>query len=175
MDANEIRLLQQIDLLLQDESIANRLNEIADRVEQDFASSGEPLAWEDVPLEIYRNGLPAEIQSSWVFLLRADSNSGAERHPNSHQRVTSWRGIGDLQVWSGDQWQSNVLSPNFHHATEKRWASIPVNTWHQAVVGPGKHWLVVSFHTARTHELIEERPDPGDERRFNRRVYNAQR
>ena len=171
MDANEIRLLQQIDRLLQDDRIAQRLNDIADRVERNFSGSDEPLAWEDIPMEIYGNALPQEIRSSWIFLLRADSNSGPERHPNSHQRVTSWRGIGDLQVWSDEQWQSNVLVPDFQQITEKRWASIPVNTWHQAVVGSGNHWIVVSFHTASTEELIEERPVA--ENQFERRIYKS--
>lgn len=51
----------------------------------------------------------------------------------------------------------------------RRWASIPLNVWHQAVVFH-KNWVVVSFHTALTHELIEERPD-GDVTR--QRLYAA--
>ena len=171
MDQNEIKLLQHLDELLQTSRVASRLNAIADRVESNFRNSSEPLAWEDVPLEIYGENLPSEIRSSWVFLLRAGSNSGAERHPNSHQRVTAWRGSADFQVWSDDQWKSNILRPNFNRPVEERWASIPVNTWHQAVVGPGNHWIVVSFHTAKTEELIEERPDPNGSGKFHQRIY----
>jgi hypothetical protein len=171
MDANEIQLLQHLDLSLQNPVIASQLNAIADRVVKNFQNSTEPLAWEDVPLEIYGTNLPGGIQSSWVFLLRAGSNSGAERHPNSHQRVTAWRGTGDFQVWCNDRWQTNMLVPDFNLPVESRWASIPENTWHQAVVGPGNHWIVVSFHTSATEELIEERPDPGDVNKFQQRIY----
>jgi hypothetical protein len=173
MDDREAKLLQGFDRLLQEPSVVSRLDAIADSVEQKFQGSGELLAWEDVPLEIYKGGLPDEIRSSWVFLLRSGSNSGAERHPNSYQRVTAWRGRGDLQIWVQDRWESHVLVPDFTVAVQHRWASIPVNTWHQAVVEPGRHWVVVSFHTASTEELIEERPDPDQENVFLRRLYMA--
>ena len=42
---------------------------------------GEVLAWETIPLETYGDRLPASIKSSWVFVLRADVETGAERHP----------------------------------------------------------------------------------------------
>jgi len=173
MDEKEIALLLQIDALLREAFVAQHLNAIADSVEQKFQQSSDPLSWKDVPLEIYQGRLPEGIQSSWVFLLRSDSASGAERHPNSHQRVTAWRGAGDLQIWVNEQWQSNVLIPEFRLPVEKRWASIPVNTWHQAVVGPGKHWIVVSFHTAPTGELIEERPNRKEANRFEQRTYKS--
>jgi hypothetical protein len=171
MDANEIQLLKQLDDLLKLPSVAVALNDIADRIEKNFLRSFEPLAWEDVPLEVYLNRLPDQIHSSWVFLLRADSNSGAERHPNSIQRVTAWRGAADFQVWIDDQWKSQLLVPDFNRPIEDRWVTIPVNTWHQAVVGPGNHWIVVSFHTASAEELIEERPNPADATKFHQRLY----
>jgi hypothetical protein len=37
-----------------------------------------------------------------------------------------------------------------------RWLSIRPGTWHRPVVGPGEDWVVVSFHTAESHQLIEE-------------------
>src|SRR5215470_20011331 len=109
MNRAEADLLKRIDFLLQDPGIALHLNAIADRVEEKFQKSKEPLAWEDVPLEIYGDELPQEIRSSWIFLLRANSNSGAERHPNSHQRVAAWRGVADFQVWIDARWQTNLL------------------------------------------------------------------
>ena len=50
------------------------------------------LAWRTVPLNVYGH-LPDEIASSWVFVLRANSTSGAERHPNSIQRVMSYSAL----------------------------------------------------------------------------------
>ena len=171
MNANEKKLLAKIDDALRNPAIARKIDEIADHVEKNFIGSTESLAWETVPLDVYENQLPQGIRSSWVFLLRQNSNSGAERHPNSHQRVASWRRKGDLQIWKNDGWESHILSPDFGESVENRWASISVNTWHQAVVGPGEHWIVVSFHTASAEELIEERPDPADASLMRQRVY----
>jgi hypothetical protein len=156
---------------LSDPSVAKKIDQIADRVEGRFQGSDEALAWETVPLDVYGKPLPQGIRSSWVFLLRQNSSSGAERHPNSHQRVASWRRKGDLQIRTNDGWESHILSPDFRETVENRWASIPINVWHQAVVGPGEHWIVVSFHTASADELIEERPDPVDTTLMQQRVY----
>jgi hypothetical protein len=171
MNEEERKLLQSIDQILQEPSVAKKIDQIADRVEAKFSSADEGLAWETIPLEIYKGKLPQSIRSSWVFLLKEGSSSGAERHPNSHQRVRSWRRMGDFQIWMEDHWQSHILVDDFHGQVEDRWESIPVNVWHQAVVSPGEHWIVVSFHTATADELIEERPDPADEKRMQRRVY----
>ncbi len=171
MIEEERKLLRAIERILQDPSVSAQIDRIADRVVDEFKRSQDPLAWETIPLEIYENKLPELIRSSWVFLLKEGSNSGAERHPNSHQRVRSWRRTGDLQIWTEDRWQSHVLLDQFHGRIEDHWASIPVNIWHRAVVGPGEHWIVVSFHTATAAELIEERPDPADAKRMQRRIY----
>ncbi len=171
MNEEERKLLWSINQILQDPSVAPVIDRIADRVERNFSGADEALAWETVPLEIYAGKLPESIRSSWVFLLREGASSGAERHPNSHQRVRSWRQTGDLQIWIDDRWESHVLQPDFRALIEHQWASIPVNFWHQAVVAAGEHWIVVSFHTATAAELIEERPDPADAKRMQRRIY----
>ncbi len=171
MDQNEIRILEQLDAMLQEPEIAGRIESIAQRVHDRFLESSEPLAWESIPLEIYQGRLPEFIRSSWIFILREGEASGAERHPNSHQRVMAWRGSGDLQIRQSTDWESHVLTDDFKLDPGKRWATIPVNVWHQAVVGPGRHWIVVSFHTATEKELIEERPDDPDAERFKQRVY----
>src|SRR5262249_31767147 len=65
-------------------SALHRLAEdVEHRLEQDAALR---LAWEVVPLGTY-GPLPRAIRSSWVFVLRAGCSTGAERHPNSVQRV----------------------------------------------------------------------------------------
>ena len=88
------------------------------------------MAWEPIPLEVFDN-LPAEIKSSWVFVLRAGTNTGPERHPNSHQRMMSFAGGGDLQTGELDVWKSNVLRSDPAAQWEQRWVSIPPNVWHQ--------------------------------------------
>lgn len=132
------------------------------------------MAWEPIPLSMYGGSLPALVRSSWVFILRAGATTGAERHPNSQQRMMSYRGTGDLQTGGEDRWQSHRLSSEASAALEQRWISVPPSVWHQAVV-PDQDWIVVSFHTVSAEELIEERPDSGDPDRTNQRWYLGQR
>jgi hypothetical protein len=114
------------------------------------------LAWRTVPLSIYGR-LPDGIASSWIFVLRAGCSSGAERHPNSIQRVMSYQGSADMRTWNGERWLSHLLRSEPEHSLEDRWLSIRANVWHRPVMGDAD-WAVVSFHTASEAALIEELP-----------------
>ena len=116
------------------------------------------MAWEPIPLETFGRPLPPDIRSSWIFVLRNGITSGAERHPNSHQRMMSFRGGGDFPVQRDGQWESHRLTSDRSRPLEERWVSIPPSTWHQGIVDPDQHWVVVSFHTVLAQDLIEERP-----------------
>src|SRR6266478_3784329 len=168
------------DVTAEERSLLERLDAIVERVRTALARNQKAqMTWEPIPLTIYGGALPSEIRSSWVFVLRAGATTGAERHPNSHQRMMSFEGAGDLQVrarhgtspsirrtgladGSEVQWQSNFLMSDSDVPLERRWISIPRNVWHQVVVPEGPDWVVVSFHTAPPEELIEERPDSDD-------------
>jgi hypothetical protein len=159
-DARERRVLEVLDAVVRREAVAPLLDSIAARLDGALAKDGRAaMAWEVVPLSAYGGGLPAEIRSSWVFILRARVATGAERHPNSRQRMMSYRGAGNFPVWDGAAWRPNHLISDRAAPLEKRWLSIPVNAWHQSS-GPEVDWVVVSFHTAAEDELIEERGDP---------------
>ena len=67
-------------------------------------------------------------------------------------------------------WASDILVSDLNDPTENRWVSVPSNVWHRAL-GFEQNWIVVSFHTASADELIEERPDPDDEKRLSQRSY----
>ena len=121
-------------------------------------------------MEIYQAKLPEIIRSSWVFVVRANEDSGAERHPNSHQFMMSYKNTGDLQIQIEDSWIPNPLVSVPSDPIENRWVSVPPNVWHRAL-GLNENWIVVSFHTALADELIEERPDPDDEKRLSQRLY----
>lgn len=169
----EHRILETLNDTLQNPRVQAAIDAVATRVTRKLANdSAATLAWEPVPLDIYRGGLPAAIRSSWVFVLRAGTTSGAERHPNSHQRVMAYRGRGDLQTFTDRAWRSNVLQSEPDAPLEHRWLSIPVNEWHKPVMG-ADDWVVVSFHTATDEELIEERGDPEVQGETRKETYAA--
>lgn len=158
MDQQEFRILEALDLAVRSEAVRCKIEAIVARVEQKLRERpADVLAWESISLEFYTAPLPERIRSSWVFILQSNTTTGAERHPNSHQRMMSYRGAGDLETRLEGDWCSHLLTSDQTVPIAERWISIPANVWHQAVV-PGEHWVVVSFHTAAEHELIEERP-----------------
>ncbi len=173
MEGEERSVLEALDALVRRGSRREEIDRIAARVERALeAAPGSRMAWEPIPLELWGGGLPAGIRSSWVFVLRAREATGAERHPNSRQRMTSWRGEGDLQTRTAASWTSHRLRGDPAAPIEDRWISIPPDVWHQAVVG-AEHWAVVSLQTAAVDRLVEERPEPGDAGRTRRRTYEG--
>jgi hypothetical protein len=154
---SEQTIIASLDAAIRAPRSAAILAAVAEAVSAElFGKSNARLAWRPIPLETY-DRLPEEIASSWVFVLRADCTSGAERHPNSIQRFMSYRGSADMQMWNGQEWVSHVLSSDPQAPIQDRWLSIPANVWHRPVMGAGD-WVVVSFHTAADDKLIEERP-----------------
>jgi hypothetical protein len=165
------KILLTLDEIVRQKSVRAVIDSLIPRVEQKLKADSEALlAWESVPMDTYGEGLPDMIRSSWVFIIRALTNSGAERHPNSHQYMMSYRGSGDLQVMIGERWNSNLLVSDSGIEINNKWISIPPNNWHQVVTSKEK-WIVVSFHTVLENELIEERPDPSDNRLIRQRFY----
>ena len=160
MTTEERSRLESIETVLRSENVREQIRLIVERVRAELARKKEALmAWEPIPLTAFGRALPAGIRSAWVFVLRAGADTGPERHPNSHQRMMSLEGNGDLQTGEPGQWQSNVLVSNPEVPLERRWISIPPNVWHRPVVSVDADWAVVSFHTVAPDELIEERPD----------------
>ena len=165
----ERSLLETLDKIVRSEKVHAQILPILERVRNELAWKPNTLmAWEPIALETF-GALPPAIRSGWVFILRAGSDTGAERHPNSHQRMMSFEATGDLKTdaKSGQSdveaeseivWQSNVLLSNPQVPLERRWVSIPQNIWHRPVIPKGGDWVVVSFHTVPATELIEERP-----------------
>ena len=172
MTADERTVLERLDETLRSDSVRSQIPAIVERVRKDLTRKADAvMAWEPIPLDIYEDILPRTIHSSWVFILRGGADTGAERHPNSHQRMMSFAGSGDLQTDSrragdGDAgtereilWHSNILVSDPAAPLERRWVSIPQNVWHRPVVAADSDWVVVSFHTVPAEALIEERPD----------------
>ena len=170
----ERSVLEQLDEILRSNEILAAIEPVIARVRTELARKPEAvMTWEPIPLAIFGKNLPGGIRSSWVFVLRAGANTGAERHPNSRQRMMSFDGVGDLQVRPDleSAWSSHVLKNDPKAPLEQRWISIPTNTWHQPVVAKEADWVVVSFHTVPAQELIEERPDPASRTGVKQMVY----
>jgi hypothetical protein len=162
MTKEERSRLEALDDALRSQDVGEQIRSVVLRVREQLAARKDSLmSWEPFPLEILGKTLPPEIRSGWVFVLRAGADTGAERHPNSHQRMMSFEGSGDLQTDERGKWQSNVLLSNSDAPLEQRWISIPPNTWHRPVIRADADWAVVSFHTVAAEDLIEERPDEG--------------
>src|SRR5262245_9782479 len=164
MTAEERSRIEVLDTALQSDSVRKHIRSVVVRVCEELARRKDALmSWEPVPLNIFATTLPTDIRSAWVFVLRAGADTGAERHPNSHQRMMSFEGSGDLQTGEPGRWESNVLVRDPDAPLERRWISIPANVWHRPVIDAETDWAVVSFHTVPAEELIEERPDDSSE------------
>jgi hypothetical protein len=160
MTKEERLRLEALDRALRCEDVRKHIRSVMVRVRAQLARRKDAvMRWEPFPLDVLATALPAEIRSVWVFVLRAGADTGAERHPNSHQRMMSFEGSGDLQTGEPGKWQSNVLVSRPDAPLEERWISIPPNVWHRPVIDAAADWAVVSFHTVPAEELIEERPD----------------
>ncbi len=172
MKQSSQKILQILDEIVRLESVRAVIDSLVPQVEKKLKKDTVALlAWEPVPLDTYGEDLPSMIQSSWIFIVRAQAKSGAERHPNSQQYMMSYKSSGDLQVKTGEEWDSNLLVSDPGKQIESRWVSIPPYTWHQAVAAK-ENWVVVSFHTAPEDELIEERPDPAEPKLTRQRLYS---
>src|SRR5256885_10527109 len=98
MTKEERTLLETLDKIVRSENVQSQILPIVERVRADLARRPKALmAWEPVGLETF-GPLPPAIRSGWVFILRAGTDTGAERHPNSHQRMMSFEATGDLQT-----------------------------------------------------------------------------
>ncbi len=194
MTAAERAILVALDQTLRSEKVQKLIRPVMERVRAKLSRETTALmVWEPIPLATYGGAFPGAIKSSWVFVLRAGANTGAERHPNSHQRMMSFQGSGDMQVQDQDppndearmtndevrgekaelsgNWKSNLLISDPGVPLEKRWISIPQNVWHQPVISKEADWVVVSFHTVPAEELIEERPETSGPERTKQMRY----
>ena len=153
-------VLEQLDRAVSGPKVSAQLAAILSRVSATLQTGHDVMAWETVALSVFDGALPPSIASCWVFVIRAGAETGAERHPNSHQRSLSLAGGGEFQLRPKRTWERHPLTSAPDEPIEHRWVSIPVNTWHRWLAG-GEPWGILSFHTVAADELIEETPvDP---------------
>jgi len=174
MTNEERQRLESLDAALRSQHVREKILPIITKVRSELARNKNALMrWEPIPLSVFGQPLPHRIRSAWIFVLRAGADTGAERHPNSHQRMMTMEGSGDMQLGEPGRWKSNFLQSDPAAPLEERWISIPPNIWHRPVVGKDTDWVVVSFHTVPADELIEEKPDHTSESGTKQKTYIA--
>jgi len=101
MEPEERARLEKLDIIVRSDEVRAKINPVVDRVCSALSKKADALmTWEPIPLQIFGEGLPPEIRSVWIFVLRAGADTGAERHPNSHQRMMTLHGSGDMKTQS---------------------------------------------------------------------------
>src|SRR5262245_42106457 len=148
-------IVMTLDRALRARDVINGVDAALSRVTAALDSGSALMAWEVLPLDLFP-GLPPEIQSCWIFVIRPGQATGAERHPNSHQRSLSLQGSGRFELRQGDRWEPHDLEAAAA-AFEQRWVTIPPNTWHR-LFSRTLPWGMISFHTVPSDQLVEERP-----------------
>src|SRR5438552_2673788 len=145
ISGEERSTLESLDKIVRSPRVRTQIEPTIERVRIDLSRKSNALmTWEAVPLDIFGAGLPASLRSAWIFVLRAGADTGAERHPNSHQRMMTFGGTGDMQIdlkqarndvksESDINWQSHILVSDPKAPLEARWISIPPNIWHRPV------------------------------------------
>jgi hypothetical protein len=127
----------------------------------------EPLALTDLPFKV-----PGDIQSCWVFILRAGATFGAERHPNSHQRTVALSGDALFEILIDDSWSQWPIRATSGEKDSASAVSIPPSVWHRITIGQ-LNFVSMSFHTVPVEQLIEEIPVEGDLSVTTQRLYYA--
>ncbi len=155
-------MIPPLDAVVHTTSAARQVRDALRRVLLQLDLSTEQMAWEILPLTAFDQRLPESIRSAWIFAIRAGAETGAERHPNSHQRSLSLTGSGTFELRDAQTWTPYGLVSEPSAAIAQRWLTIPPATWHRLVVHQ-QAWGMLSFHTVASEALIEERPvDPND-------------
>ena len=160
-DVSTDALLPTLNDIIRRDVTAPTITETLGHLVQQLETSSRLMAWDVVPLSVFAGSLPESIRSCWIFVIRAGAATGAERHPNSHQRSFSLIGRGTFELRVGTRWHSYPLVSTETGDIEQRWVSIPPSTWHRLIVGPDA-WGMLSFHTVAPEALIEERPVDAD-------------
>jgi hypothetical protein len=156
MDAQERRIVETLDTIVRQPRVVKVLEAAVREAQEELAQNPEAVsASVAVPVDVYGVRLPKSIQSSRVFVLRARAKSKKERHPNSHQRVFSYRGSGEIRTLEAKAWRSYFITDDPGTEIDKRWASVAEHIWHQPVAGDS-NWIVIAFHTVPQDELIDE-------------------
>jgi mannose-6-phosphate isomerase-like protein (cupin superfamily) len=120
-----------------------------ERLKVELRASEEPFVWATIDVGNLPD-IPDEIQSAWIFALRAGRWSGAHYHPNSVQHMAVIEGRGRSRVGG----TTGEMVPLGDGASGERWFVIEPGVPHEFFPLDGD-MIVMSFHTAAARELLE--------------------
>ena len=130
MNAAHDPVLRALSEAVQADAAAATVAETLPRGTRQLEATAELMAREVVPLEVFGGGLPESIRSCWIFVIRPGASTGAERHPNSHQRLFGSPGsAGDVRLV---RWCELAFPPAHEYG---RWQRGPAVDQHSAVDG----------------------------------------
>lgn len=167
----DMNIIKELDNIVRDSLVKELVNSFTKKAEEKLRQNPESdIQWLSIPFGLFEGRLPDCIKSGWVFVIRKGVATDPERHPESRQRMMSYKGSGDMQTWDGKRWLSRNMVSNEEEPLGKRWISIPQNEFHYAVTKE-VNWVVVSFHTVNANELVEERASIDDLSKVQKQKY----
>ena len=156
MEEAEKELLNLLDQHIQDKTVQSFIEDAIVEAESELKVEPEKLAASvQVPLKIFGSHFPPSLKSCRVFVLRAGTEFKAERHPNSHQRVRSLKGSGQIRIFEEGGYYIVFLQSALTASIQERWISVKDSIWHQPIAGE-KNWAMLAFHTVSENSLIDE-------------------
>ena len=145
-----------VKMLLQDSSVRVTM----DNLKANIQKSNEPFVWNTIELPPFKDRLPLEIQSVWIFVLKRNTPSVAHYHPNSIQHTVMIEGKGRVRI--GKQWKELRL---FDPQDDESWCIIDKNVPHE-FWPEEQEMVVISLHTCLSNELMEINCGSGGQRSY---------
>jgi hypothetical protein len=133
MTEAERSVLETLDEIVRSDKVRTQLLSIIGRIRAELARRSDALmTWEPVPLDSFGDRLPPSIKSGWVFVLRAGTDTGFERHPNSHQRMMTLAGTGDMKTDAKKMPNDVKEESEIVGGNRMSWSAMPVRPWSDA-------------------------------------------
>ena len=132
MNPDELKIISSLNKTLEDESIRKTIDLALSRAKERFTQNTVPSMTETIPLSVFGDKLPNEINLCRLFILKANTKSKIERHTHSYQRTFTLHGEGDTKILVQNIWKSNIRKSSESLINDK-WLSVPENTWHEPI------------------------------------------
>ncbi|MEW6620223.1 MAG: cupin domain-containing protein [bacterium] len=145
-----------VKILLEDASIKETIKNL----KLQLRKSNEPFIGSAIRIESFRERLPQNIKSAWVFVNKKNVLSIVHYHPNSTQHTVIVEGKGEVKI-AGRCEEMRL----FNQQNEDCWYVIDNNVAHE-FYPKGREMVVISFHTCLSNELIEIKCDSGKQRLY---------